>query len=416
VTAPSISKLVAQVVVAAALAAAAYGAWNASRQAPAELSYRTARVERGPIAHAVTATGTVDAVQTVQVGATAAGRIVFLSADFNTEVRKGQPLARIDPEAHESRLAQAQADLEAARSALAVAQKVVAAGHALVARTRVAMIEAEREAERRRSLAERGFIAPAEAGRAEARVRDFAAEIESAGTQTALQEAQLESARAVVRQRETAAAHARAELARTVVRAPVDGVVVARSAEAGQVVAPGPGSPPLFVIARDLRDMRIEADVAESDVGRLRAGQPATFTVDAFPRRAFPGQVAQIRKSPRHRLDAMTYTAVIAAPNGDLALLPGMSARVRIETETRADALKVPNAALGFNADDAAFGLGRARVWRLDEATRRPVAVDVQLGISDGTYTEVLSEGVSAGDTLVLGTATSLPRAAARDR
>jgi HlyD family secretion protein len=416
VIASSTSKLLSRAVVATALAAAAYGVWNASRQAPAEVSYRTARVERGPIAHAVTAAGTVDAVQTVQVDATAAGRITSLSADFNTEVRRGQPLARIDPEPFELRFAQAQADLEAARSALAVAQKSVAAGHALVARTRVAMMESEREAERKRSLAERGFIAPAEAERADARMRDFAAEIEAAGTQAALQEAQVESARAVVRQRETAAAHARAELARTVVRAPVDGVVVARNVETGQVVAPGSGTAPLFVIARDLREMQVEADVAASDVGRLRPGQPASFTVDAFPRRAFSGRVVQVRKSPRHQQDATTYTAVIAAPNGDLALLPGMSARVRIEIETRADALTVPNAALGFRADEAALGLGRARVWRLDEATRRPVAVDVQLGLSDGTRTEVVEGDLREGETLVLGTATTLPQAAAGSR
>ncbi len=390
-TASPTFKLVAHAVVAAALAGAGYGAWIASREAPAELSYRTAQVERGPIAHAVTATGTVGVVQATQVGATVAGRIASLSADFNAEVRRGQVLARIDPEPYELRFAKAQADLEAARSALAVAQKGVAAGDASVARTRVAMVEAEREAERKRSLAERGFIVPAE-------------------------EAQVESARAVVRQREAAAAHARGELARTVVRAPVDGVVVARSAETGQLVAPGSGTPPLFVIARDLREMQVEADVAESDVGRLRAGQPATFTVDAFPRRTFQGRVAQLRKSPRHQHDDVTYTAVIAAPNGDLALLPGMSARVRIATETRADALKVPNSALGFRADEAALGLGRARVWRLDQATRRPVAVDVQLGISDGAHTEVVEGDLREGETLVLGTATTLPQAAARDR
>jgi HlyD family secretion protein len=415
-TASPTFKLVAHAVVAAALAGAGYGAWIASREAPAELSYRTAQVERGPIAHAVTATGTVGVVQATQVGATVAGRIASLSADFNAEVRRGQVLARIDPEPYELRFAKAQADLEAARSALAVAQKGVAAGDASVARTRVAMVEAEREAERKRSLAERGFIVPAEAERAEARLREFAAEITASGTQAALQEAQVESARAVVRQREAAAAHARGELARTVVRAPVDGVVVARSAETGQLVAPGSGTPPLFVIARDLREMQVEADVAESDVGRLRAGQPATFTVDAFPRRTFQGRVAQLRKSPRHQHDDVTYTAVIAAPNGDLALLPGMSARVRIATETRADALKVPNSALGFRADEAALGLGRARVWRLDQATRRPVAVDVQLGISDGAHTEVVEGDLREGETLVLGTATTLPQAAARDR
>jgi HlyD family secretion protein len=399
------------------LAVLAYLAWEALPPAPAEVEYRTTRVERGRIASTVTATGTVTAVQSVQVVAPVAGRITALLADFNAEVKRGQPLARIDPELFELRVEQAHADVEAASGALAVARKGVDAQHAQIARSRVALVEAQRDAERKRGLAERGFIVLAEAERAEAGHRDLVAEIRTAEAHAALLEAQVENARATLRQREASLAQARAALDRTFVRAPVNGVVIARQAEAGQMAAPGPDAPPLFVIARDLREMQVEAAVGESEIGRLRPNQPATFTVDAFPRRTFEGRVVQIRKAPQQAQGAVAYTAVIAAPNADLALLPGMSARVRVAIESRDDVLKIPNAALGFRADEAALGLtGRARVWRLDEATRRPTEVDVELGLSDGAYTEIVSGGLVEGETLVLGTATTLPKAAARNR
>lgn len=402
---------------ALALAAIAYAVWRVLPATPIEVDYRTAPVERGPIVSTVTATGVVNAVQTVQVVAPAAGRITALLADFNAEVKRGQPLARVDPEPYAMRLDQARGEVEAARGALTVASKGLAALHAQVARARVALVEAQRDAERKRLLAERGFIVLAEAERAEASHRDLIARIHAGEAEAALLEAQVDSARAALRQREAALARARAALERTLLRAPADGIVIARNAEAGQMAATGPDARPLFIIARDLRDMQVEASVGEADVGRLRPDQPATFTVDAFPRRTFEGRVAQVRKAPRQTPDGVAYIAVIAAPNADLALLPGMNARVRVAVETREDVLRVPNAALGFRAEEAEFGLARhARVWRLDHSTRRPTAVDVELGLSDGAHTEVLAGGLAAGEPLVVGTATTLPQAAARRR
>jgi HlyD family secretion protein len=146
----------------------------------------------------------------------------------------------------------------------------------------------------------------------------------------------------------------------------------------------------------------------------VRPGQTAAFTVDAFPRRTFEGRVAQVRKAPRRAAEGVAYVAVVAVSNADLALLPGMSARVRIGVESRDEALKVPNAALAFRGEEAALGVaGMARVWRLDEATRRPVAVEVRLGVTDGAYTEIVDGNLREGETLVLGATTALPRAAA---
>jgi len=161
-------------------------------------------------------------------------------------------------------------------------------------------------------------------------------------------EAQVSSARAAVKQRESLLKQAQVDLERTIIRAPVDGTVILRNVDAGQTVAASLQAPVLFTIAQDLRDMQVEAAIDEADVGRLRVGMPATFGVDAFPRRNFSGEIKQIRKSPQNVQNVVSYTVVISAANPDLALLPGMTANVRIAVENRTDALKVPNAALRF--------------------------------------------------------------------
>jgi HlyD family secretion protein len=388
-----------------------YAGWSAMQPADAEIQYRTALVERGPISASVTATGTLNAALTVQVASQLPGRVVALYADYNAEVRRGQTLVRIDPEPYERRLAQAQADADAARGALAAAQSGVAALNAQVARARVAAVEAQRDFESKQRLVERGFIVPAEALRAEGARRHALAAISAVEAQVTHQESQVESARAALRQRETALALARADLERTYVRAPVDGIVITRSVDTGQMVSAG-ASAPLFTLARSLREMQVITAVGESDVGKLRAGQAATFTVDAFPRRTFEGRLEQVRKAPQRRSDGVTYTAVLSAPNPDLVLLPGMTARVHVAVDSRGDALKVPNAALAYLAEEASLTLsGGARVWRLGES-RLPEPLEVRIGLTDGRYTEVVAGPLAEGDTLVLGIATTLPRAA----
>jgi HlyD family secretion protein len=311
--------LIAAVVLAVAAAAASYYNWSMreDRQAPA---YRFAKVERGPLTATVAASGTLNPVTSVQVGTQVSGQIKELLVDFNSPVKAGQLIARIDPETFQYRVRQNEADVEAARAAAARAQ--------------VALANAQRDLARTKELVQREFVSPADLDRAQA--------------QFDLARAELNNAQAVVAQRAAQLASARVDLGRTEIRAPVDGVVIKRSVDVGQTVAASLQAPELFVIARDLRDMQVETSIDEADVGRIRAGQRATFTVDAFPGRTFAGEVRQVRKSAQTVQNVVTYTVLVSAANPDGHLMPGMTANVRIVTDTRESALKVANAALRF--------------------------------------------------------------------
>lgn len=309
---------VAALLVLAAVGAALYW-WQGrgERDAP---RYRFGKVERGPLVATVSATGTLNPVTSVQVGTQVSGQIKELLVDFNSPVKRGQLIARIDPETFEYRVRQAQADAEAARSALGRAQ--------------VNLLNAQRDLARTRELVARNFVSEAELQTRQA-AYDLAA-------------ADVKNAQAVLAQREASLASAKVDLARTEIRAPVDGIVIKRSVDVGQTVAASLQAPELFVIARDLRDMQVETSIDEADVGRIRIGQRATFTVDAFPGRTYQGEVKQIRKAAQTVQNVVTYTVLVSANNEDGLLMPGMTANVRIVTDTRESALKVPNAALRF--------------------------------------------------------------------
>jgi HlyD family secretion protein len=320
--------------------------WYQSRDGEGEVRYRTAKVERGPIAAVVVASGTLNAVTTVQVGSQISGQVKEIFADFNTAVKKDQVIAQIDPSTFELRVNQARADLDSAQGALAVARAGLAAQQAEVARVKLTLAEAQRDVERKKSLVDKKFISAAELDKATVLVDTSREQLKAVQAQIKVNEAQISSARAAVKQRESLLKQAQVDLERTIIRAPVDGTVILRNVDAGQTVAASLQAPVLFTIAQDLRDMQVEAAIDEADVGRLRAGMPATFAVDAFPRRSFSGEIRQIRKSPVNVQNVVSYTVVISAGNPDLALLPGMTANVRVSVENRASALKVPNAAL----------------------------------------------------------------------
>jgi len=346
--------LLRTVIVFAALAAAAGGyAWLA-RNGEAQPRYRTAKVERGPIVAVVAASGTLNAVTTVQVGSQVSGQIKEILADFNSAVKKDQIIARIDPSSFALRVSQARADVEAARSAVAVQRSALAAQQAELARLRVTLLDAERDYRRKKTLVERNFISSAERDKAKTLYDATREQLRAAQAQIKVNEAQVDAARAAVKQREALLNQAEVDLEKTIIRAPVDGTVILRNVDAGQTVAASLQAPVLFTIARDLHDMQVEAAIDEADVGRLRVGQRASFTVDAFPRRSFEGEIRQIRKSPQNVQNVISYTVVISAANADLALLPGMTANVRIEVARRDDALKVANAALRFQPPEAA--------------------------------------------------------------
>ncbi|MEJ5359136.1 MAG: efflux RND transporter periplasmic adaptor subunit [Desulfobacterales bacterium] len=344
------------------------------------LRYRTATIERGPIVSTVSTTGTLSAVVSVQVGSQVSGQIKELLADFNSPVKSGQIIARIDPESFEAKVRQARAELEVARAnvliqeagveraakELANAVAALKSAEARTEKTRVNLHNARRNLERRRALFERGAVSESQIDDAQnahdqllAQLRSDEAEQRAAESQVATREAALKSARAQVayaleqvRQKEAVLQQAEVDLENTLIRSPVDGVVIERAVDIGQTVAASFQAPKLFVIAQDLRRMQVEADVDEADIGRVREGQEVIFTVDAYAGSEFHGRVQQIRKAPRIVQNVVTYTVLVSAENDDLRLLPGMTATIQIIVDERRDALKIPNAALRFKPEE----------------------------------------------------------------
>lgn len=418
------------ILAAVVVAAAAGGWWVSGRGAPA-VAYRTAPVERGPLQAMVSAAGTVMAVAQVQVSSQVSGQIMEVLADFNSEVKRGQLIARLDPKSFEYRVQQASADLEAARAAVLTAQANALSASASAARATVELQQAERDLARNRDLVAQGFLSPAELERAQSTVNTLREALKVAQAQQNVARAQTGNAEATVRQREAQLAQARVDLERTQIRSPVDGIVIKRSIELGQTVAASLQAPELFVIARNLDDMQVEVPIDEADIGRVQPGQKASFTVDAFPGRTYEGHVRQVRKSATNTQNVITYTVVVSFSQQGGQLLPGMTANVRVITDTRDDVLKVPNAALRVRLPDAPEGVQpgsrrqaarsapretagsngepqkqagtRGSLYLLPPGQAEPQPVNVRLGISDGVTTEVIAGPLKEGDPVVVG-------------
>ena len=347
------TKAVGAAVAAAVLiaGAASWWWWGARGAAP---NYRLGKIERGSIVAAVSATGTVNPVTVVQVGSQVSGQLKEVLVDFNSVVKKGQIIARIDPDTFVLKVNQAMADLEAARATVLTQRANVAALQAEVSRAKVSMADSEREYQRNKTLFEKNFVAAAALDKAEFAYRTAQEQVKVTQAQLAVGESQVNNVVALVKQRDSALAQSKVDLDRATIRAPVDGIVVKKSVEPGQTVAASLQAPELFVIAQDLRQMQVDTSIDESEVGRIREGQPATFTVDSFPGRTFRGTVGQVRKAALVVQNVVTYTAVISTSNPNLELFPGMTANVRIVVDTRENALKLPNAALRFRPAGAA--------------------------------------------------------------
>jgi HlyD family secretion protein len=357
------------------LAAAASGAWFYAQSRGNTPKFRTAKVERGPLTATVSATGTLNAVVTVQVGSQVSGQIKELFADFNSQVKRNQLVARIDPEKFQAAVAQAKAMVDMAkanvlnqralvektRADLSNAHAALAVAKAQTAKAQVAVVDSRRTLTRNQDLKRKGFIAQADEDTAQAAYDSAvaqaestkaqedaqASQIRSAEAQLRVTEAQLQSAIANVVQQEAGLRQAQVDLDHTEIRAPVDGVVVSRTVDVGQTVAASLQAPTLFTIAQDLTQMQVETNVDEADVGRIREGLRATFTVDSFANQNFTGEVMQVRKAPQVLQNVVTYNVVISARNPELKLLPGMTANVRLVV-AQEGVLKVPNAALRF--------------------------------------------------------------------
>jgi HlyD family secretion protein len=318
--------------IVAAIGAGA-GAYYIKRGGP-EMQVMTSPITRGDIIDTVGATGTLQAVTTVQVGSQVSGNISWLGADFNSIVKKGQVIARLDPSLFDAQLQQAKANLAQSRANLAKAQSDLE-------RMKVQLTDADQKYTRAKELAAKSLLPQSDLDAAKIAV-------DSAQASLAAQEATVNQSNASVAQAQASVNQNQVNLDHTVIDAPIDGIVTQRSVDVGQTVAASMQAPTLFILAADLTKMQVNANIDEADVGRIRPGQHVTFRVDAYPTETFDGTVSQIRLQPVVVQNVTTYGTIVDVPNNDLKLKPGMTANLKVEISKRNDVLRVPNAALRF--------------------------------------------------------------------
>jgi HlyD family secretion protein len=410
-------------------------------------TFVTSPVERGNITTLVKASGTVEAVVTVDVSSQLSGRIANVFVGFNDSIKAGQPIAQLDQEIFAARVNEARAALHVARAtgqlekaaferakvAVANAQTAKKLAEAQSAAIRARQDELERELQRKFQLARTGSgterdLTQTRAQR-DAGIADLRASIEQiqmkteaiaiAEAERQMAEASLDNAQAVVEQKQAALDQAQLDLDRTVLRAPIDGIIIKRDVNPGQTVAVSLEAKTLFKIANDLREMEVHGKIDEADVGQLQVGQTVEFTVDAYPDRTFSGRVLQIRKSPEVVQNVVTYTTIITAPNPDLLLLPGMTAQLRIVVRDSGAVLKISSQALRFRPVSPASNLqsenqvasskGSATVWVVGD-NGRPDPVAVKLGASDDSGTALLEGPLTEGQRVIIGIANSQNR------
>jgi HlyD family secretion protein len=388
------------------LALAYWGLRDGAKESP----FVTAPVKKGNITQVVTATGSLQAVVTVQVGSQVSGTINKLYADFNSKVKQNQVVAELDQDKFKAAVDQARANLLSSQASFAKAK--------------VGVEDSKRTLDRTRELRKRDLIAQSD--------------LDAAQTAYESAVAQLEVNRAQVNQAKAGLDQAQVDLNHTVIRSPVDGIVVSRNVDVGQTVAASLQAPVLFLIANDLSKMQVDTNVSEGDVGNVWVEQDVNFTVDAYPTRRFRGKVLQVRNAPVMVQNVVTYDAVVGVDNKELLLKPGMTANVEFLVSQKNDATMIPNAAVRFRppwekkeAEEAARQLGRAgeggrggrpgggerakrpaggaegkeggraaRIFVLKDGQATPV--QVRLGITDGSNTEVLAGEIEPGQQVIL--------------
>ena len=354
--------------------------------APTQLTFDS--VSRGDVVATVEATGTLQPVDTVEVGTQVSGTIASIGTDFNQQVKKGQVLATLDPALFQTQIDQAEATLIRLRSEVDKAQ--------------VQLEDAQLKLKRAEQLAADELLAQQD--------------VDTARSTARVAETSLTGAKAQLTQSEAALTQAKVNLSHTVITSPTDGIVLSRNVEVGQTVSAGLQAPTLFVIARDLTRLELQARVDESDVGGVTTGATVTFTVDAYPRRRFNGKVRLVRLQPTTVQNVVTYTTIIDVPNDDGQLKPGMTSTVSIETARADDVLRVPASALRFVPTESLmkeFGPSTSRgtarreqtVWRL--LNGRLEKLPVRIGVSDGANVEIVSDGLAEGASIITGVARS---------
>ena len=392
------------------LAGTGYGFWRWG-SSPKESPYVTMPVQRGNLTQVVSSTGTLQAVVTVLVGSQISGTIDKLFADFNTKVKAGQVVAQLNQDKFKAAVDQARANLLAAESNLAKAK--------------VSVVDAQRTLERNRELRKRDLMAQSELDAAQTAYDAALAQVEVNKAQSAQAQAGLNQATV--------------DLNNTVIRSPVDGIVISRNVDVGQTVAASLQAPTLFTIANDLAKMEVHTNVDEADVGNVSEGQEVSFTVDAFPARRFKGRVHQVRNAPTVVQNVVTYDAVVRIDNKELLLKPGMTANVQFLVNRRENVLTIPNMAIRFKPPDqkdeaqellrreqtraaptigarrtsrspgggGGGGRGGRRITLYVLSAGKAEPVDVQLGITDGSKTEVREGELKENDLVIIGLASA---------
>ena len=367
------------------LAAVAVGIFFYVKRSPAP-AYKTVKVEKGAIVSTVTATGNLNAVVTVQVGTQVSGTIQKLFVDYNSVVKKGQTIAQIDPAIFSSQVEQSRGSYQNALANLRKAKADV--------------VDARRTLERNRQLVKDGVVSQADFDSAEIKYEDTRAGVKAS-------EGSVAQTLGSYRQAQT-------NLHYATIKSPVDGIVVSRNVDVGQTVAASFQTPTLFTIAQDMTKMQIDTSVDEADIGKIRVGQSAVFTVDAYPEMQFRGMVTQVRNSPIITQNVVTYDVVITLDNKELKLKPGMTANVNIEVMRKDEVLKIPTAALRFkpkvageepkpplvNGQRKIARPAGQRVFILKE--EKPVPVLVKTGITDDSFVEVVQGELRQGEEVIV--------------
>jgi len=359
-------------VVALMLAVAAISVWW-SVGSSSEIRYATVPVTIGPIARSISATGTVNPELTIIVGTYVSGVIQELSCDYNTQVKRGQSCAKIDPRPYQSMVDQGKANLAVAKAQLE--------------KDNASLIYAKLSLGRLATLVQTNAVS-----------RDAYDNAKSVYDQAL---AQITFDEATIQQRQAVLDAAQVNLDYTNIISPVDGTVVSRNVTMGQTVAASFQTPTLFLIATDLTKMQVDANVSESDIGGISNGNKATFSVDAYSRRAFEGRVTQVRQSPQTVQNVVTYDVVVSVDNSDLALKPGLTAATRIIVDQRGAVLRVPNQALRYVPTGAVLHEAKQpRVWVLRDGT--PTLVQVTPGLDDDEFTEIVQGDLTVDDKVII--------------
>jgi len=434
--------------------AAGTGVWYFYGKADAKRGYVTEAVSRGSIRNSISASGSLAALNTVEVGSQISGNILKLYADFNDEVKAGQLLAQLDSSTYEAQLQQALANLESARASelgivaqaknlqasMMTAKAEIQVSKANIRKSEVAVEDALRNFKRLNELFERKLVAASDRDSSQtqldtqkASLDAVRAQYESSKARVMAIEAQVEAlqadregAKARIRQMEAQLSVARINLDRTSIYSPIDGVVISREVDEGQTVAASLQAPKIFIIAQDLKKMQIDVAVDEADIGQLANGQKVTFSVDAYKERIFSGIVYQVRLSPKENSNVVTYSVMVAVGNDDLLLKPGMTANADILVGDRQNVLRLPLRVQYFKAPDSLRVSGRANdkgngsgkgkgekgrgriatdtlpVWVL----RGPEDIEmrrVKIGISNQEFIELVSEELIEGDRVIVG-------------